>query len=471
MLARALVSDPDLLLLDEPTNHLDINAITWLEKYLENYRGALMFITHDRTFVRRLATRIVELDRGKLVSFPGDFDAYLRKKDELLDIEERANAKFDKQLAEEEAWIRRGIKARRTRNEGRVRALQVMRREKAERLEAQEKARFGIDSVALSGRLVVDVRSVSFGFGENVIIRDLSTRILRGDRVGIIGYNGCGKSTLLRLVLGELKPDRGEVVLGTQLQVAYFDQHRRTLDPNKTVRENLSDSDYVSVRGRSRHVIGYLKDFLFPPARIDSPVKALSGGERNRLLLAKIFTQSANMMVLDEPTNDLDVDTLELLEELLAAYEGTLLLVSHDRTFLDNVVTSTLVFEGEGKFLEYAGGYEDWERYQRQIPAANSRAQRTAAAAVPVKSSSSDKRRRLSYKERRELDQLPAKIEALEAEQVELHARMGSGDFYRQSSDKIAAAVERLGAVKCELELHYERWQILDSIAGEAATD
>ena len=474
MLARALVSDPDLLLLDEPTNHLDINAITWLEKYLENYRGALMFITHDRTFVRRLATRVVELDRGKLVSFPGDFDAYLRKKDELLDIEERANAKFDKQLAEEEAWIRRGIKARRTRNEGRVRALQVMRHEKAERLEAQEKARFGIDSGALSGRLVVDVRSVSFRFGENVIIRDLSTRILRGDRVGIIGPNGSGKSTLLRLVLGELKPDRGEVVLGTQLQVAYFDQHRRTLDPNKTVRENLSDSDYVSVRGRSRHVIGYLKDFLFPSTRIDSPVRALSGGERNRLLLAKIFTQSANMMVLDEPTNDLDVDTLELLEELLAAYEGTLLLVSHDRTFLDNVVTSTLVFEGEGKFLEYAGGYEDWERYQRQIPPANSRAQRTATAtavAVPVKSRSFEKRRRLSYKEQRELDQLPAKIEALEAEQVELHARMGSGDFYRQSSDKIAAAVERLGAVQCELELHYERWQILDSIAGEAATD
>jgi ABC transport system ATP-binding/permease protein len=474
MLARALVSDPDLLLLDEPTNHLDINAITWLEKYLQNYRAAVMFITHDRTFVRRLATRIVELDRGKLISFPGDFDAYLRKKDELLDIEERANAKFDRQLAEEEDWIRRGIKARRTRNEGRVRALQVMRREKAERLEAQEKAAFGIDSGALSGRLVVDVRSVSFGFGENVIIRDLSTRILRGDRVGIIGPNGSGKSTLLRLVLGELKPDRGEVVLGTQLQVAYFDQHRRTLDPNKTVRENITDSDYVSVRGRSRHVIGYLRDFLFPPARIDSPVKALSGGERNRLLLAKIFTQSANMMVLDEPTNDLDVDTLELLEELLAAYEGTLLLVSHDRTFLDNVVTSTLVFEGEGKFLEYAGGYEDWERYQRQIPAAKSRAQRTATAtavAVSLKTNSSEKRRRLSYKQQRELDQLPAKIEALEAEQVDLHARMGSGDFYRQSSQKISAAVERLEAVKRELELHYERWQILDSIALGGATE
>src|SRR5258705_846302 len=332
MLARALVSEPDLLLLDEPTNHLDINAITWLEKYLLSYNGAVMFITHDRTFVRRLATRIVELDRGRLVSFPGDFAAYLRKKDEMLEIEERANAKFDKKLAEEETWIRRGIKARRTRNEGRVRALQAMRGEKAQRLEAQGTARFGIDAGALSGRLVVDVRRVSFRFGDEPIIRDLSTRILRGDRIGIIGPNGSGKSTLLRLILGELEPSSGEVVLGTKLQVAYFDQHRRTLDVEKTVRENMSDSDYVTVRGRSRHVIGYLKDFLFPPERIDSPVKALSGGERNRLLLAKIFTQSANMMVLDEPTNDLDVDTLELLEELLAEYEGTLLVVSHDRT-------------------------------------------------------------------------------------------------------------------------------------------
>ena len=311
MLARALVSEPGLLLLDEPTNHLDINAITWLEKYLLSYNGAVMFITHDRTFVRRLATRIVELDRGRLVSFPGDFAAYLRKKDEMLEIEERANAKFDKKLAEEETWIRRGIKARRTRNEGRVRALQAMRGEKAQRLEVQGTARFGIDAGALSGRLVVDVRQVNFRFGEEEpIIRDLSTRILRGDRVGIIGPNGSGKSTLLRLILGELEPSSGEVVLGTKLQVAYFDQHRRTLDVEKSVRENMSDSDYVTVRGRARHVIGYLKDFLFPPERIDSPVKALSGGERNRLLLAKIFTQSANMMVLDEPTNDLDVDTL-----------------------------------------------------------------------------------------------------------------------------------------------------------------
>ena len=469
MLARALVSEPDLLLLDEPTNHLDINAITWLEKYLLSYNGAVMFITHDRTFVRRLATRIVELDRGRLVSFPGDFDAYLRKKDELLEIEERANAKFDKKLAEEETWIRRGIKARRTRNEGRVRVLQAMRREKAQRLEAQGTARFGIDAGALSGRRVVDVRRVSFRFDDEPIIRDLSTRILRGDRVGIIGPNGSGKSTLLRLILGELEPSSGDVVLGTKLQVAYFDQHRRTLDVEKTVRENMSDSDYVTVRGRSRHVIGYLKDFLFPPERIDSPVKALSGGERNRLLLAKIFTQSANMMVLDEPTNDLDVDTLELLEELLAEYEGTLLLVSHDRTFLDNVVTSTLVFEGEGRFREYAGGYEDWERYQRSIPEVPIQVAKRSSAPVisdQPEIKPSDKPRKLSYKERRELEALPAKIEALETEQAELHERMGDAAFYRQPSDKITLTIERLEVVKRELEESYERWQTLESIAS-----
>jgi ABC transport system ATP-binding/permease protein len=471
MLARALVSAPDLLLLDEPTNHLDINAITWLEKYLENYHGALMFITHDRTFVRRLATRIVELDRGKLTSFPGNFDAYLQKKDELLDIEERAYAKFDKRLAEEEAWIRRGIKARRTRNEGRVRALQALRREKAQRLEVQGRARFGLDAGAMSGKLVVDVRRISFRFGDNQILRDFSTRILRGERVGVIGPNGCGKSTLLCLILGELEPSSGQVVLGTRLQVAYFDQHRRTLDPEKTVRENMSDTDYVTVKGRSRHVIGYLKDFLFPPQRIDSPVKALSGGERNRLLLAKIFTQPANMIVLDEPTNDLDVDTLELLEELLSEYEGTLLLVSHDRTFLDNVVTSTLVFEGDGRFQEYAGGYEDWERYQRQIPAAPAEIpKRAIAQPTPTSSTAAtgERPRKLTYKERRELESLPEKIESLEAEQFELHALIGKADFYRQSSEKITATLQRLETVKGELEAAYERWQELESVAGNS---
>lgn len=469
MLARALVSEPDLLLLDEPTNHLDINAITWLEKFLLNFNGAVMFITHDRTFASRLATRIIELDRGRLSSFPGDFDAYFKRKDDLLEIEERASAKFDKKLGEEEAWIRRGVKARRTRNEGRVRALQAMRREKAQRLEAQGKARFGIGVGIQSGRLVVDVRRVSFCYGDQMIIRDLSTRIQRGDRVGIVGPNGSGKSTLLKLVLGELTPTSGDVVLGTRLQLAYFDQHRRILDPEKTVRENLSDSDYVTVRGRSRHVIGYLKDFLFSPLRIDSPVQALSGGERNRLLLAKIFTQSANMLVLDEPTNDLDVDTLELLEELLAEYEGTLLLVSHDRTFLDNVVTSTLVFEGDGRFNEYAGGYDDWERYQRQIPDAAAQARKRAPAPSPstrAEAKQEGKTRKLTYKEQRELEVLPGKIESLEEEQAGIQARMGDADFYRQASDEISAAVRRLEAVRQELEACYRRWQELETVGA-----
>jgi ATP-binding cassette subfamily F protein uup len=467
MLARALVSEPDLLLLDEPTNHLDIRAIAWLEKFLLTYHGALMFITHDRTFLRRLATRIVELDRGKLTSFPGNFDAYLQKKEELSEIEARATAKFDNKLAEEEAWIRQGIKARRTRNEGRVRALQAMRRERAQRLENAGKPRFGIEAGALSGKLAVDVRRVNFGYGDNLIIRDLSTRILRGERVGIIGPNGSGKSTLLKLILGELAPSRGEVVLGTRLQVAYFDQHRRVLDPERTVRENMSDSDYVTVRGRSRHVIGYLKDFLFPPQRIDSPAKSLSGGERNRLLLAKIFTQAANMLVLDEPTNDLDVDTLELLEDLLADYEGTLLLVSHDRTFLDNVVTSTLVFEGNAKFREYAGGYEDWERYRQLRADAESAEPRQTVTRSVLTAPAGDRRPpRLSYKEQRELAALPEKIETLETEQARLHRQMGEAEFYRQPSDRITAAIERLETVKNDLESCYARWESLEKLAG-----
>jgi len=471
MLARALVSEPDLLLLDEPTNHLDIAAITWLEKFLLAYHGALIFITHDRTFVKHLATRIIEIDRGKLTSFPGDFDGYLSKKEEILEIEARALAKFDKKLAEEEAWIRQGIKARRTRNEGRVKALQAMRRERAQRLEAMGKARFGINASALSGKLVVDLRRVSFRYGDNVIIDDLSTRILRGDRVGIIGPNGSGKSTLLELILGELAPASGQVVIGTRLQIAYFDQHRRLLNPEKTVRENMSDSDYVTVKGRSRHVIGYLKDFLFQPERVDSSVKALSGGERNRLLLAKIFTRSANMIVLDEPTNDLDVETLELLEDLLADYEGTLLLVSHDRTFLDNVVTSTLVFEGRGKVGEYAGGYEDWERQRSFSLTMPPKRARTPPRATFADGERGNGTRKLSYKEQRELEALPAKIEALEAEQAQLHRMMAGAEFYRQPSDKIAATMERLQALTNELEACYARWESLELRANAATRE
>jgi ABC transport system ATP-binding/permease protein len=467
MLARALVSEPDLLLLDEPTNHLDITAIAWLEDFLLDYRGALIFITHDRMFLKHLATRIIELDRGKLSSFPGDFDAYLIKKEELLEIETRATANFDKKLAEEEAWIRQGIKARRTRNEGRVRALQAMRRERSQRLELPGQVRFGLDAGVLSGKLVADLRRVSFGYGDNVIIRGLSTTILRGDRIGIIGPNGCGKSTLLKLILGEIAPTSGEVVMGTRLKLAYFDQHRRELNPAKTVRENMTDgSDYVTVQGRSRHVIGYLKDFLFPPQRIDSPAQALSGGERNRLLLAKIFTQSANMLVLDEPTNDLDVETLELLEDLLADYQGTLLLVSHDRTFLDNVVTSTLVFEGEGKLGEYAGGYEDW-KLQRVAAPLREVPKLSRPPLVATAKKTNHKNRKLSYKERRELDALPETIEALEVEQSKLHRLMGDGDFYRQPGDKITAAMERLEAVNNELEACYARWEALETRAAD----
>jgi ATP-binding cassette subfamily F protein uup len=471
MLARALVSEPDLLLLDEPTNHLDISAIAWLEDFLLAYRGGLIFITHDRALVKRLATRIIELDRGKLASFPGDFDNYLRRKEEMLEIESRAAARFDKKLAQEEAWIRQGIKARRTRNEGRVRALQAMRGERRRRLEAPGKARFGIDAGALSGKLVVDLRRVSFGYGDDLVIRDLSTAILRGDRLGIIGPNGCGKSTLLRLILGELEPAGGQVVRGTRLRVAYFDQHRGRLDTAKTVRENIGeDSDYVTVKGRSRHVIGYLKDFLFPPERIDSPVGALSGGERNRLLLAKIFTGSANLMVLDEPTNDLDVDTLELLEDLLSDYEGTVLLVSHDRAFLDNVVTSTLVFEGGGKIGEYVGGYEDWERYRRRAGAEPPPPSRRAAALPAVAAPEEPvKARKLSYKEQRELEALPEKIESLEAERSELRTAISDADFYRQPGGMIAAAMERLEALDGEIDACYLRWQLLQAEADAAA--
>lgn len=467
MLAQALVSNPDLLLLDEPTNHMDITAITWLEGFLASFQGALMFITHDRTLLKHLATRFIELDRGKLTSFPGDYAYYQRKKEELLEIETRANTKFDKKLAVHEVWIRQGIKARRTRNEGRVKTLQAMRRARSQRQEISGRVSLDVDSSDLSGKRIVDLHHVSFRYDDHWVIRDLSTRIIRKDRIGIIGPNGCGKSTLLRLILGELKPDSGQITMGSRLQIAYFDQQRMRLDANKTVRENVSQgSDHILVRGRSRHVIGYLKDFLFPSERIDSPVSSLSGGERNRLLLAKLFTKPANMMILDEPTNDLDVDTLELLEELLTDFDGTLLLVSHDRTFLDNVVTSTLVFEGDGTVGEYVGGYEDWLR-QRKSPLGNekpaSSAPRNDVKRRHRETRHSDGKQKLSYKEQRELDAIPARIEALEQEQQHLTEQASQAEFYQQHRDTITATVDRLQQIQDELEQAYERWADLDA--------
>lgn len=466
MLAQALVSNPDLLLLDEPTNHMDIAAITWLEEFLSSYQGALIFITHDRTLVMHLATRIIDLDRGKLTSFPGSYDYYLRKKEEMLELEARVNAKFDRKLAEEEAWIRQGIKARRTRNEGRARALQAMRTARCRRIEVQSTARIDMDSSDLSGKLVADLRHVDFRYGDQWIIRDLSTRILRGDRVGIIGPNGSGKSTLLRLIVGEIKPASGQVVMGTRLELAYFDQQRAQLNPEKTVRDNIGGGkDYINVRGRSRHVIGYLKEFLFPPERIDSPVKSLSGGERNRLLLAKLLALPANVMVLDEPTNDLDVDTLELLEDLLTDYDGTLLLVSHDRTFLDNVVTSTLVFEGEGRVGEYVGGYEDWIRQRGSAPAAPRRGKVAHAVKEPSQEKSNPAaKRKLSYKEQRELQMFPERIEALEQERQQLEEQVHRREFYRQDKEAITTTLARLDHVCQELEQAYARWGQLDAM-------
>ena len=471
MLAQALVSEPDLLLLDEPTNHMDIKAINWLEEFLLAYQGALIFITHDRTFLKHLATRIVELDRGNFVSFKGDFDYYLKKKDELLREEIRENAKFDKKLAEEEVWIRQGIKARRTRNEGRVRALEELRKERGRRQEVKGTVKLAIDDSDVSGKRVADLAHVNFSYDKEILIQDFSTTILRGDRIGIIGPNGSGKSTLLKLILGELKPDSGNITMGTRLDCVYFDQQRQQLDLEKTVRENISDGkEIISVKGRSRHVISYLKDFLFPPEQIDSPVKTLSGGERNRLMLANLFTKPANMMVLDEPTNDLDVDTLELLEELLAEYEGTLLLVSHDRTFLDNVVTSTLVFEEDGKVEEYVGGYEDWIR-QRKPNKSSTLSGKSSSKKIKIskqennKNNSSEKKK-LGFNEKRELASLPDNIETMENQQQALEQRIDQSNFYQQEKDVISETMNTLKQLQGELKESYERWEYLASFDG-----
>jgi ATP-binding cassette subfamily F protein uup len=476
LLARALVGGPDLLLLDEPTNHLDIEAIAWLEAFLAEYAGAIVFVTHDRAFLQRLATRIVELDRGRLTSWPGDYATFIRKKGEWLASEVVQQEKFDKHLAEEEAWLRQGVKARRTRNEGRVRALMAMRAERALRRARPGTVRLGLEQAELSGQLVIEAEHVSKSFGGASVVRDFSTRVVRGDRIGVIGPNGAGKTTLLRLLLGEVPPEEGEVRLGANVHVAYYDQQREQLDPDRTVFETVGDgNDMVTVNGRPRHVHAYMSDFLFPVELAQTPVKALSGGERNRLLLARLFARPANLLVLDEPTNDLDLETLELLEAKLVEWPGTLLLVSHDRTFLDHVVTSTIVFEGHGRIQEYAGGYADWLR-QRGVTGPPGTLADTVtgreASAPPGRVGRGDigglDRRpspvtRLSNKERRELDDLPVRIEAFEAEQRALIAAIAAPDFYKEAAATITRALERLDEIGGQLDDLYARWDALDS--------
>ena len=467
LLAKALAGEPDLLLLDEPTNHLDIEAIAWLEEFLLTFGGTLLFVTHDRALLQKLATRIVDLDRGRLTSWPGSYHAYLELKQAALDSEAVENAKFDKKLAAEEVWIRQGVKARRTRNEGRVRALKDLRRTRSERRERIGNANIQVQEAERTGKLVVEAQDVNFGYAGRPIIRDLSTTIIRGDKIGIIGPNGSGKTTLLKILLGDLKPLQGKVKLGTNIEVAYLDQHRAQLDDQKTVQDNVAyGSDHVTINGNRRHVIGYLQDFLFAPARARSPVKVLSGGERNRLLLAKLFTQPSNVLVLDEPTNDLDIETLDLLEELLMDYAGTVLLVSHDRAFINNVVTSTLVFEGEGKVSEYVGGYDDWLRQSRA---------KAGAPAVPVKAEerkvatpapAREKQRKLSFKEQKELDELPKRIEDLDAEQQRIIATMADPTFYKESGNKVASTKARLENVEQELAEAYKRWDELEALKG-----
>jgi ATP-binding cassette subfamily F protein uup len=472
LLARALVAQPDVLLLDEPTNHLDIEAIEWLEDCLAGYAGAVLFVTHDRVFLERLATRVIELDRGRLTSWPGDYATFLRKKDEWLAAEAQADARFDRKLAEEEAWLRKGIKARRTRDEGRKARLMEMRAERASRRARLGAVTLTVEASEASGKMVFEAEHLTKAYGDIVVVRDFSTRVMRGDRIGLIGPNGAGKTTLLRLLLGELAPDAGTVRRGANVQVAYYDQQREQLDPERTVVETVGDgNDRVTVAGRTRHVHGYLEDFLFPPERARSPVKALSGGERNRLLLARLFTRPANVLVLDEPTNDLDLETLELLEAQLVDWPGTLLVVSHDRRFLDHVVTSTLAFEGRGRVQEYVGGYDDW---LRQRPAAThvpeparpepgaiampaSRGSVAPAAAAPGP-------RKATNKERMEREALPGRIEALEAELQRLETEVAAADFYKKPAGEIATTMARLAAVPDELLAAYARWDELETL-------
>jgi ATP-binding cassette subfamily F protein uup len=460
-LARALVTSPELLLLDEPTNHLDIEAIQWLEEYLVTCRIGLVFITHDRSLLQRLATRILELDRGQLTSWPGDYQNFLIRKEEMLHAEDRHNAEFDKRLAQEEKWIRQGIKARRTRNEGRVTALEKMRVERSKRREQQGKVNLNLSEAGSSGQLVLEAKNITHQFGERTIIKDFSIRIMRGDRIGLIGPNGIGKSTLLNIFLGNLQPQQGTVTQGTKLEIAYFDQMRAALDMEKTVADNVSQgADTIEINGQKRHVISYLSDFLFTPQRARTPVKALSGGECNRLLLARLFSRPSNLLVMDEPTNDLDIETLELLEELLAGYGGTLLLVSHDRKFLDNVITSTLVFEGNGVIQEYVGGYQDWLRQRKSI-ADNKQAKKKEEVKAPAQNTAAPSKK-LSFKELHELKELPARIEKMETELRELQELTTQPKFYLQPQAEVTATLAELQKLQAALEQAYQRWSALD---------
>ena len=462
LLARALVLNPDVLLLDEPTNHLDIEAIAWLEQLLLDFSGSVVFVTHDRSFLRALATRIVEIDRGQVTSWPGDYDNYLRRREERLHAQGQERALFDKKLAQEEVWIRQGIKARRTRNEGRVRALETMRRERSQRRELGGNAKLQAGTAVASGRRVIDVDRIRFGFGARLIVDGLTTRIQRGDRVGLIGANGSGKTTLLKLLLGELAPQAGDVRLGTNLEIAYFDQHRTHLRDDLSALDNVSEgAEFIQINGARKHALGYLQDFLFSPERARAPITALSGGERNRLLLAKLFAKPSNLLVMDEPTNDLDIETLELLEELLASYPGTLLLVSHDREFLDNVVTSTLALEGNGRVEEYVGGYSDWVR-QSAAAAAARKPERAAAPASSPSPPAASAKRKLNYKDARELEELPKKIETLEMRITELGLTMQEPTFYQQDSARIVVLNNELAGLQVELDAAYARWQELD---------
>ena len=480
LLAKAIVSQPDMLLLDEPTNHLDIDAIGWLEEFLLKWNKTILFVTHDRAFLRRLATRILEIDRGRIFDWSCDYDTFLQRKEQVLAAEEKQEALFDKKLAQEEVWIRQGIKARRTRNEGRVRALQELRKVRSQRRDKLGVAKVAISTGQRSGALVAEAEEVSFAYDNRTIVEGFSTSIMRGDKIGIIGPNGAGKTTLLRLLLGQLQPQSGHVRLGTNLQVAYFDQLRGQLDEQKTVQENLgAGGDTLTINGRSRHVLGYLQDFLFSPERARTQVKFLSGGERNRLLLARLFARPANVLVLDEPTNDLDAETLELLESQLVEFPGTILLVSHDREFLNNVVTSTIVFE-EGSVREYVGGYDDWlsQRSAAVAPAAKSGAAQPAARpaesspkttssqAAPPQAAPSRSSRKLSYGEKRELDALPARIESLEQQIEELQQNMGQREFYQQPAEKIADQQATLKALGDELTQAYARWEILEQVGN-----